>query len=144
MTTTTIPMRIPRNARPNPRPLARPTTRPTPRRDTLQRPAPRPAAPQAARPTAGVYRRRRIAVAVLGALFVLGGARAADAVVGGAAGPAHDNTKVVHYQVQPGDTLWSIAQRHYHGDVRDAIWRIERANHLHGPDVHAGQTLVLP
>jgi LysM repeat protein len=46
--------------------------------------------------------------------------------------------------VREYDTLWSIAQRHYHGDVRDAIWRIERANHLHGPDVHAGQTLVLP
>ena len=46
--------------------------------------------------------------------------------------------------VREYDTLWSIAQRHYGGDVRDAIWRIERANHLPGADVRAGQTLVLP
>ena len=48
------------------------------------------------------------------------------------------------YLVKPHDTLWSIAQRHYGGDVRDAIWRIERANHLPGADVRAGQRLVLP
>jgi nucleoid-associated protein YgaU len=46
--------------------------------------------------------------------------------------------------VRPYDTLWSIAQRHYGGDVRDAVWRIERANHLRGADVRAGQRLVLP
>ena len=55
---------------------------------------------------------------------------------------AHGARQVV--TVREYDTLWSIAQRHYHGDVRDAIWRIERANHLRSPDVHAGQTLVLP
>ena len=43
---------------------------------------------------------------------------------------AHGAKQVV--TVRPYDTLWSIAQRHYGGDVRDAIWRIERANHLHG------------
>ena len=36
---------------------------------------------------------------------------------------AHGAKQVV--TVQPSDTLWSIAQRHYGGDVRDAIWRIE-------------------
>jgi nucleoid-associated protein YgaU len=46
--------------------------------------------------------------------------------------------------VRPFDTLWSIAQQHYGGDVRDAVWRIERANHLHGADLRAGQRLVLP
>ena len=55
---------------------------------------------------------------------------------------AHGARQVV--TVRPYDTLWSIAQRHYAGDVRDAVWRIERANHLPGADVHAGQTLVLP
>jgi len=55
---------------------------------------------------------------------------------------AHGAKQVV--TVRPYDTLWSIAQRHYAGDVRDAVWRIERANHLPGADVHAGQTLVLP
>jgi nucleoid-associated protein YgaU len=55
---------------------------------------------------------------------------------------AHGAKQVV--TVQAYDTLWSIAQRHYGGDVRDAIWRIERANHLHSADVSVGETLVLP
>jgi len=40
--------------------------------------------------------------------------------------------------------LWSIAQKHYGGDVRDAVWQIEQANHLQSADVRVGQTLVLP
>jgi LysM repeat protein len=55
---------------------------------------------------------------------------------------AHGTKQVV--TVRPYETLWSIAQRHYAGDVRDAIWRIERANHLQGADVRVGQKLVLP
>jgi nucleoid-associated protein YgaU len=55
---------------------------------------------------------------------------------------AHGAKQVV--TVKPYDTLWSIAQRHYGGDVRDAIWRIERANHLSGADVRVGQRLTLP
>jgi nucleoid-associated protein YgaU len=55
---------------------------------------------------------------------------------------AHGRKQVV--TVKPYDTLWSIAQRHYGGDVRDAIWRIERANHLPSANVRVGQTLVLP
>ena len=46
--------------------------------------------------------------------------------------------------VRAYETLWSIAQQHYGGDVRDAVWRIERANHLRSADVHVGQSLVLP
>ena len=56
--------------------------------------------------------------------------------------PAHGAKQVV--TVRPYDSLWSIAQRRYGGDVRDAIWRIERANHLATADVRAGQQLVLP
>jgi predicted Zn-dependent protease len=55
---------------------------------------------------------------------------------------AHGAKQVV--TVRPYETLWSIAQRHYGGDPRAAIWRIERANHLTGADVRAGQRLVLP
>jgi nucleoid-associated protein YgaU len=55
---------------------------------------------------------------------------------------AHGPKQVV--TVRPYDTLWSIAERRYGGDVRDAIWRIERANHLSGADVRVGQRLVLP
>jgi nucleoid-associated protein YgaU len=56
---------------------------------------------------------------------------------------AHGAKQVV--TVRAYETLWSIAQQHYPGgDVRDAIWQIEKANHLRGADVRVGQTLVLP
>ena len=55
---------------------------------------------------------------------------------------AHGRKQVV--TVKPYDTLWSIAQQHYAGDPRAAIWRIEQANHLPGADVTVGQQLVLP
>lgn len=55
---------------------------------------------------------------------------------------AHGAKQVV--TVRPFDTLWSIAQRHYGGDVRDAVWRIEQANHLRGAQVRPGRRLVLP
>ena len=55
---------------------------------------------------------------------------------------AHGGRQVI--TVRSYDTLWSIAERRYGGDVRDAIWRIERANHLPGADIRAGQKLVLP
>jgi nucleoid-associated protein YgaU len=48
------------------------------------------------------------------------------------------------YRVQAGDTLWSIATAHYAGDPRDAVWRIERRNHLGGTALEPGQVLVLP
>ncbi len=55
---------------------------------------------------------------------------------------AHGPREVI--TVRANDTLWSIARRHYAGDVREAIWRIERTNHLPGADVRTGQRLVLP
>jgi LysM repeat protein len=48
------------------------------------------------------------------------------------------------YVVKPGDTLWAIAARHYAGDPRDAIYRIDRRNHLGGSVIVPGQRLVLP
>ena len=50
----------------------------------------------------------------------------------------------VHYVVKPTDTLWSIAQSRYTGDPRDAIMRVEQANHLSGATIVPGQTLLLP
>lgn len=55
---------------------------------------------------------------------------------------AHGNRQVI--TVRPYQTLWSIAAAHYAGDVRDAVWRIERANHLAGADITVGQKLTLP
>ena len=48
------------------------------------------------------------------------------------------------YTVKAGDTLWSIASTHYAGDPRDAIYRIDRRNHLGGSVIVPGERLVLP
>jgi LysM repeat protein len=50
----------------------------------------------------------------------------------------------VQYTVKRGDTLWAIAASHYAGDPRDAIYRIDRRNHLAGSLLVPGQRLVLP
>jgi Tfp pilus assembly protein FimV len=50
----------------------------------------------------------------------------------------------VHYVVQPGDTLWSIARRVAPGrDPRPVVDAMVEANHLHG-GLQAGQELSVP
>ena len=56
----------------------------------------------------------------------------------GAHGP-----KVV-YRVKPYDTLWSIAAKHYGGDVRDEIWQFQTTNHLTSSVLSPGERLILP
>ena len=48
------------------------------------------------------------------------------------------------YVVRPADTLWSIATRHYGGDPREAVWRIQRRNGLSDPTLIPGTVLALP
>jgi hypothetical protein len=48
------------------------------------------------------------------------------------------------YRVAVGDTLWSIAVRHYGGDPRRGVWRLERENGLGGEPLVPGQVLRLP
>jgi nucleoid-associated protein YgaU len=48
------------------------------------------------------------------------------------------------YRVEAGDTLWSIAVRHYGGDPRRGVWRLERENGLSGEPLVPGQVLRLP
>jgi LysM repeat protein len=57
---------------------------------------------------------------------------------------SHGAGPEARYTVRPGDTLWSIAAKHYAGDPRDAIYRIHRRNHLGGSTIFPGQRLVLP
>lgn len=49
-----------------------------------------------------------------------------------------------HYVVRPYDTLWTIASTHYAGDTRDAVYRIDAANHLGDAPLRPGEVLVLP
>ena len=57
---------------------------------------------------------------------------------------SHGAGSELRYTVKRGDTLWSIATAHYAGDPRDAIYRIDRRNHLGGSLIVPGQRLVLP
>ena len=57
------------------------------------------------------------------------------------AAPAHPR----HHLVSTGETLWVIAEHSYpSADPRDAVYKIEQANDLHGAAISAGQVLVLP
>jgi LysM repeat protein len=65
-------------------------------------------------------------------------------VVGVVARPSGSAGKPTVYRVQPTDTLWSIATRHYAGDPREGIWKLQERNQLHGTTIVPGQRLVLP
>jgi len=64
--------------------------------------------------------------------------------VGLLAHPSGGAGKPVRYVVKPTDTLWSIAVRHYPGDPRQGVWKLQRRNHLTGTMLVPGQHLVLP
>jgi LysM repeat protein len=64
--------------------------------------------------------------------------------VGLAARPSGSAGKPVGYVVKPADTLWSIAAKHYPGDPREGIWKLQKRNHLAGTTLVPGQRLVLP
>jgi LysM repeat protein len=65
-------------------------------------------------------------------------------VVGVMARPSGSAGRPVSYVVKPTDTLWSIATRHYAGDPREGVWKLQRRNHLSGTILVPGQRLVLP
>jgi LysM repeat protein len=46
--------------------------------------------------------------------------------------------------VAPGDTVWSIAERHYQGDPRAHVDQILKLNHLRSPRLIPGQSLQIP
>ncbi|HKC22155.1 MAG TPA: LysM peptidoglycan-binding domain-containing protein [Gaiellaceae bacterium] len=64
--------------------------------------------------------------------------------VGLAARPSGSAGRPVGYVVQPSDTLWSIAAKHYPGDPREGIWKLQHRNHLRDTMLVPGQRLVLP
>ena len=51
---------------------------------------------------------------------------------------------VVSRTVQPGDTLWSIAERTFPGDPREGVWELRERNDLDSAVIVPGQVLVLP
>jgi LysM repeat protein len=64
--------------------------------------------------------------------------------VGLAARSTHGAGPERHYVVKPADTLWTIAERNYAGDVREGVWKLEQRNDLSSATLQPGQVLVLP
>ncbi len=88
-----------------------------------------------------VLRRRRVAALVFSVAALLGAVRAVAAFgAGPASGP--ERRPPIHV-VQPGETLWSIAESLDPGDVRGLVRRLAKLNGG-GDELEIGQRLVLP
>ena len=61
-----------------------------------------------------------------------------------AARPSGAHGPKVVYRVKAYDTLWTIAQSHYGGDVAMGSGGSGHANHLEGDEIAPGERLVLP
>ena len=122
------------------RPLLRTTARPT------VSAAVRPSAHASARSGLRLTRRGRVvltlAITAPIALAALIGGHANAEAGSSAAAQAKATGAIV---VQPGETLWSLAQQALPGsDPREAVRRIEELNHLTNGRVVAGQQLIVP
>jgi hypothetical protein len=98
---------------------------------------------------AGVYRRRRLVAALVLATTGFSATLVADELAGRATGtpggvPAGASGEPVVYVVQPGDTLWAIAERFSPEgiDVRHTVDRLSDA--AGGALLQPGQRIVLP
>jgi LysM repeat protein len=89
-----------------------------------------------------VRRRRTVAIAVVALLTVLLSPLAASAIrPGEPARPPAQRTVVV----QPGDTLWSIAQRvRPAADPRETVAAIQDANGIDAGSLQPGRSIVVP
>ena len=88
-------------------------------------------------PRRSAVRARQVVIGIGAALVIIFGL--SKSVAG--AGPAGYTS----YQVQPGDTLWSIAaERYTGGDVREKVGEMERVNGLSSPVIVPGEELKVP
>jgi len=100
--------------------------------------------PRATRSKRAVYMRRRIIAASLGLGIVLTAAHAGLALGGSTTTPGRSpHPQTVNVIVQPGDSLWSIAQRVApHSDLRPIVDGI--AAKLGSSDLVPGESISVP
>ena len=84
-----------------------------------------------------MFVKRRIAAM----LALVAAASAGALAVANPSGGAADEAR---YVVEPGDTLWTIAEAAYEGDPREAIWAIKERNGMRTSLLVPGEVLVLP
>jgi len=104
-----------------------------------RQPDPRPAR----RDLRAVYHRRRVLAALVGLGLVLAVFRAGVALGGSSLAASERLPHVTSVVVQPGDSLWSIAERVAPGhDPRAVVDALARA--LGSSQLYAGETLAVP
>ena len=97
----------------------------------------------------GTYRRRRILVAALLCLFLSALPLLGGELIGWVTGTpgatlVEASGQPVIYVVQPGDTLWSIAER-VNPPGRDLRYTVDRLSEVTGGSLlHPGQRIVIP
>ena len=97
----------------------------------------------------GTYRRRRILVAALLGLFLSALPLLGGELIGWVTGTpgatlVEASGQSVIYVVQPGDTLWSIAER-VNPPGRDLRYTVDRLSEVTGGSLlHPGQRIVIP
>lgn len=96
--------------------------------------------------SAGVYRRRRLGVALAGLLLLGGSIFGFGAAFGGSAravGNGAGSQSVPHVVIaQPGDTLWAIARRII--PVGSISGLVDQLVELNGDEIVAGQEVRIP
>ncbi len=98
------------------------------------------------RPTTQVYVRRRLLVGLVVVAVVLGVWFGAGNVLANRSGAPASSAAVrpaIAYVVQPGDTLWSIAERH-HGAIDQAEYVDLLVRRNGGATIQVGQSVTLP
>jgi hypothetical protein len=115
---------------------------------TVRTPHPaRHSARPAARVSEATYRRRRAVVGTaLAACVAVGAVTAYDVLAGSGSVPASaavSQPARVTTVAGPGDSLWSIAERH-HGDISISRYVDKLVQLNDGPTIQAGQLIVLP
>ena len=116
---------------------------PAPVRRVSSRPAPHPAPGTArrGRPTARVFRRRRMVV-VAGFVFAAATLLLTSGAFATEPSPSNLETVPRTHVVEAGDTLWSIAREYVPtGSISELVYEMARIN---GVDIEVGQVVRIP
>ncbi|MCR4672846.1 MAG: LysM peptidoglycan-binding domain-containing protein [Lachnospiraceae bacterium] len=89
-----------------------------------------------------------VVIAVLALFFIfVSPVRGLASEAGTRAGKAETETVYVTYVVEPGDTLWDIAEDNLcskFSDTQSYIKEVMRANHIENSNIHTGQLIIIP
>lgn len=94
---------------------------------------------------------QKLAVAIFTFVIIVCGGLVGSAILSaGRSEAAQEQPSFKYYtsiQIQPGDTLWSIASDHMspeYGSVQEYIEEVKFLNQIGPDDIHAGQFLTVP